>query len=274
LRVLNKELAPLSGEVHDSDYLRIGYMAQHQVDALDLQASPLKLLQRLDEKRGEQEMRNFLGGFDFRGDRIKESIHHFSGGEKSRLALALVVWQKPNLLLLDEPTNHLDLEMRHALTVALQDFNGALVVVSHDRHLLRNTVDQFLLIRDHQLEYFEGDLDDYQKLLFDKPADQPATAFSKDQQGDKKQQRQEAASRRQQLKPVQDRVRKLEKQVEEKHAQIKKMELRLADQSLYTDDKKSLLNQLLVEQGQLGNELEDLESQWLKAIDELETLDS
>src|SRR5690606_37685194 len=142
LKVLAGKLTPLAGELTRHDYLRPGYMAQHQVDELDVQASPLQLLQRADPKAREQEIRNFLGGFDFQGARVEEPIVHFSGGEKSRLALALVAWQRPNLLLMDEPTNHLDLEMRHALTVALQDFAGALLVVSHDRHLLANTVDQ------------------------------------------------------------------------------------------------------------------------------------
>src|SRR5690606_28776677 len=139
LRTIAGELPPLAGEMRESKYLNVGYFAQHQVDVLDQQASPMLLIQRLDPEAREQAVRDFLGGFDFRGDRITETIANFSGGEKSRLALALIVWQKPNLLLLDEPTNHLDLEMRHALTVALQGFEGALVIVSHDRHLLGNT---------------------------------------------------------------------------------------------------------------------------------------
>ena len=162
---LTGDLDLLAGKRVYGENLTVGYFAQHQLEVLDLQASAFLHIQRLSPEATEQSIRNFLGGFDFHGDKALESIVGFSGGEKARLALAIIVWQKPNLLLLDEPTNHLDLEMRHALTLALQGYEGALVVISHDRHLLRNTVDQFYLVANGSVNEFEGDLDDYQQWL-------------------------------------------------------------------------------------------------------------
>ena len=162
---LTGDLDLLNGERVYGENVKIGYFAQHQLEVLDLQASAFLHLQRISPKSTDQELRNFLGGFDFHGDKALEPIKSFSGGEKARVALALIVWQKPNLLLLDEPTNHLDLEMRHALTLALQSYEGALVVISHDRHLLRNTVDEFYLVADGAVKEFDGDLKDYQQWL-------------------------------------------------------------------------------------------------------------
>ncbi|MEX2352653.1 MAG: ATP-binding cassette domain-containing protein, partial [Gammaproteobacteria bacterium] len=162
IKTLLGELALLDGERIEGQHLRIGYFAQHQLEALDLDASPLLHLQRLDPKATEQSIRNYLGGFNFHGDNALEPVRPFSGGEKARLALAIVAWQRPNLLLMDEPTNHLDLEMRHALILALQTFNGAMIIVSHDRYLLRNCVDEFWLVDDGKVKTFDGDLDDYQ----------------------------------------------------------------------------------------------------------------
>ena len=162
---LTVDLELLAGKRVYGENLTVGYFAQHQLEVLDLQASAFLHIQRLSPGATEQSIRNFLGGFDFHGDKALEPIIGFSGGEKARLALAIIVWQKPNLLLLDEPTNHLDLEMRHALTLALQGYEGALVVISHDRHLLRNTVDQFYLVANGSVNEFDGDLDDYQQWL-------------------------------------------------------------------------------------------------------------
>ena len=167
IKTLSGELAPVAGRLARGENLAIGYFAQHQLDSLDPKASPLLHLQRLAPTEREQTLRDFLGGFDFRGDRCDEPVLNFSGGEKARLALALIAWQKPNLLLLDEPTNHLDLEMRLALTMALQEFAGAVLVVSHDRHLLKSTTDEFLLVADGRIQPFEGDLDDYARWLVD-----------------------------------------------------------------------------------------------------------
>ncbi len=165
IKTLAGELTPLGGRLQRGENLVIGYFAQHQLDALDPSASPLLHLQRIAPGEREQTLRDFLGGFDFRGDRCDEPVLNFSGGEKARLALALIAWGKPNLLLLDEPTNHLDLEMRLALTLALQDFEGAVLVVSHDRHLLKSTTDEFLLVADGRVQAFDGDLEDYARWL-------------------------------------------------------------------------------------------------------------
>ncbi|MCH7817575.1 MAG: ATP-binding cassette domain-containing protein, partial [Proteobacteria bacterium] len=165
LKVFAGKMHQLTGSITKAKKLRIGYFAQHQVDELDMQATPIELLQSIDVQRSRQEIRDFLGGFDFRGTRVDESISNFSGGEKARLALAKIVWQKPNLLLLDEPTNHLDLEMCHALTVALQQYRGAMIMVSHDRYLLANTVDEFYSIHEGIFGEFKGDLHDYEHWL-------------------------------------------------------------------------------------------------------------
>ncbi len=162
----------LSGERTCGEHLAIGYFAQHQLESLDLDASPFLHLQRLAPTASEQKVRDFLGGFDFHGDEALAPIRSFSGGEKARVALAVIAWQKPNLLLLDEPTNHLDLEMRQALTMALQNFDGAIVVVSHDRHLLRNTVDEFWLVCDGAVGEYEGDLEDYERWLAERRKDE------------------------------------------------------------------------------------------------------
>ncbi|MEK9940208.1 MAG: ATP-binding cassette domain-containing protein, partial [Methylotenera sp.] len=165
IKLLAEELAPLTGKRVEGKDLKIGYFAQHQLEQLRPDESPLQHMQKLDPQTREQEFLNYLGGFDFRGEMAMTPCAHFSGGEKSRLALALLIWTRPNLLLLDEPTNHLDLEMRHALTLALQDFQGAVILVSHDRALLRATCDQFLLVADGKAAVFDGDLDDYSQWL-------------------------------------------------------------------------------------------------------------
>ncbi|MFN3359726.1 MAG: ATP-binding cassette domain-containing protein, partial [Pseudomonas sp.] len=186
---------PLAGRLTRGENTVVGYFAQHQLDSLDAKASPLLHLQRLAPTEREQTLRDFLGGFDFRGARIDEPVLNFSGGEKARLALALIAWDRPNLLLLDEPTNHLDLEMRLALTMALQEFSGAVLVVSHDRHLLKSTTDNFLLVADGKVEEFDGDLDDYARWLTDyrlRNAPASNTPVNPDKT-DKKAQRQAAA---------------------------------------------------------------------------------
>jgi len=166
IKTIAGELAPLAGTANFNKGLVIGYFAQHQVEMLRNDESPLWNLSRIAPRTREQELRGFLGGFNFPGEMALNPITHFSGGEKARLALAMIVWQRPNLLLLDEPTNHLDLETREALTVALAQFEGTLVLVSHDRHLLRATTDQFLIVADGQLQPFDGDMDDYRDWLF------------------------------------------------------------------------------------------------------------
>lgn len=253
------------------EHLSIGYFAQHQLEALDLKASALTHLQRLSPTAAEQTIRNFLGGFDFHGDTATGPITHFSGGEKARLALAIIAWQRPNLLLLDEPTNHLDLEMRHALTMALQNFEGALIVVSHDRHLLRNTVDEFWLLMDGSLQAFDGDLDDYQRVLQNRQREEEnAGAASTRPVVDKKQQRQQSAALRAQLAPLKKQITTLEKSMEKLQKELSSVDDTLADTSLYEAANKQTLQNLLKRQGEAKSELEMLELEWLELQERME----
>ncbi len=273
LRTMAGQLAPVAGEKRESKYLQVGYFAQHQVDVLDQRASPVLLIQRLDPSARDQTIRDFLGGFDFRGERINETIENFSGGEKARLALALVVWQKPNLLLLDEPTNHLDLEMRHALTVALQGFEGALVIVSHDRHLLSNTVDEFYSIHNGRCQEFDGDLHDYEKWMQEnsKSGTGTATSAPDEKKGDKKEQRQQAAAQRQHLAPLKNEIRKLEQKLEKLHTEMKLLEEKLGDETLYEESRKKDLTALLQKQATLKSESDSVEELWLQRSEEFES---
>ncbi len=267
------DLPLIGGHRVCGEHLAVGYFAQHQLEALDLGASAALHLQRLSPRASEQEIRNFLGGFNFHGDKALEPIAPFSGGEKARLALAIIVWQKPNLLLLDEPTNHLDLEMRHALEMALQGYAGALVVISHDRHLLRNAVDEFYLVANGRLQAFAGTLTDYQSWLKSNPcSDQaPAVPPGEDRQG-KKSQRQQAALQRQQLAPLRKKVRAVEREMETLHQQLESIEKRLAESGIYQQENKRDLQQSLQQRGQLQGRLEACESQWLQMQEELESL--
>src|SRR5690554_3614775 len=212
-KLLAGELQPLTGDRDISAGLAIGYFAQHQLDTLHPEETAMAHLLRLDPKASEQKLRDYLGRFGFKGDRAFEPVGPFSGGEKARLVLALLVYQRPNLLLLDEPTNHLDLDMRDALTLALQDFEGAMVLVSHDRHLLRTVCDRFLLVSDGRAEDFDGDLDDYRQWLASRRNVAAAAAGSA---GDnsaaaRKDKRREAAEQRNRLKPLRDTVTRLER---------------------------------------------------------------
>jgi len=273
IKSLASELNLLQGERVEGEHLQLGYFSQHQLEALDLQASPLLHLQRLSPKATEQEIRNFLGGFNFHGDMALEVITHFSGGEKARLALAIIVWQKPNLLLLDEPTNHLDLEMCHALTMALQSFEGAVVVVSHDRHLLKNTVNQFLLVHDGKADEYKGDLEDYSRWLLEKrKGDNQTTEKPGVSSISKKEQRQQAAELRKKLKPLTQSIKKLENNITKHEEQLGAIEEQLADSQLYEEANKKTLQKLLREQGELKQNYQQLEEAWLSATEELESL--
>lgn len=267
------------GERLESDHLNIGYFAQHQLESLDLNASALLHIQRLAPTTSEQIIRNFLGSFNFHGDKALDPIAPFSGGEKARLALAIIVWQKPNLLILDEPTNHLDLEMRHALTLALQMYKGALLVISHDRHLLKNTVDQFYLVADGGIRQFDGDLNEYQQWLRNSLKEQEQNdkteVADKDNAPkiDKKQQRQQDAAKRQRLKPLTNSLKKIEKEMEQLQSKLASMDERLADDTLYTEENKNELQTLLQQQGDMRNRLEELEENWLMTHEEIEALE-
>ena len=276
IKTLATELTLVKGERTEGEHMALGYFSQHQLEALDLDASPALHLQRLSPKAREQEIRNFLGGFNFHGEMAVGPIRHFSGGEKARLALAIVVWQKPNLLLLDEPTNHLDLEMCHALTVALQAFEGAVIVISHDRHLLRNTVDQFLLIADGKATEFNDDLEAYSRWILEqrklantseKPSSKP-----EDTQNNKKEQRQQAAELRKKLGPITNAIKKIETQMEKLDAELSRIENTLADASLYEEANKATLQQLLLDQAQIKQTHEKAEEEWFDLNQQLEEL--
>ncbi len=270
IKSLSKEISLLNGERIEASHLKLGYFAQHQLESLDIHASCFLHIRRISPNASEQEIRNFLGGYGFQGDRVFEEIEHFSGGEKARLALAMVAWQKPNLLLLDEPTNHLDLEMRHALTMALQEFEGAIVVVSHDRHLLKNTVDDFLLVDSGKADVFEGNLEDYQKWLLNKPEETNEDTFSSNssKNRDKKEQRQIAAHNRDKIKPLTNAVKKLEKDLGKLQSKLDVIEKRLLDPQIYED--KLELNKNLKEQAKLKSELDSVEEEWMQKSEELE----
>jgi ATP-binding cassette subfamily F protein 3 len=245
--------------------VKIGYFAQHQLEVLDLQASPFLHLQRINPKATDQEIRNFLGGFDFHNDKALDPIKDFSGGEKARLALAIIVWQKPNLLLLDEPTNHLDLEMRQALTMALQGYDGALVVISHDRHLLRNTVDQFFLVAEGRVEEFDGDLKDYQNWLKNFSRDTPAPQQAViDSVVDKKLARQQSAESRKKVAPLKKEIKAIESKIEKQQKKLADLESSLADAAIYDEENKQKLKTTLADQAEVKKLLSDLEENWLE----------
>ena len=280
----------LAGERTCGEHLAIGYFAQHQLESLDLDASPFLHLQRLAPRASEQQVRNFLGGFDFHGDEALSPIRSFSGGEKARVALAIIAWQKPNLLLLDEPTNHLDLEMRQALTMALQNFDGAIVVVSHDRHLLRNTVDQFWLVSDGAVQEYDGDLEDYERWLAERRKDddeppkrevieQPtdnkvaagATALTADERKARKRQE---AELRQKLSPWRKKQGNLETRMEQLQQELAGVEQQLSDPAIYDDSAKVKLKELLAQQTGLKRELDDVEAEWLDVSETVENLEA
>lgn len=268
IKLIAGVLAPLSGKRKEAKDIRIGYFAQHQLEQLRPEDSPLRHLQRLNPQASEQELRDFIGGFGFHGDKALEKVAPFSGGEKARLVLAILVYQRPAVLLLDEPTNHLDLEMRLALTVALQEFEGALVVVSHDRHLLRTVTDDLWLVSDGTAKAFDGDLDDYRQWLLnrdkqDKKTPEPGS-------NNKKQDRQAAAALRQKLQPLRNKVKSSESQMDKLHQSLSALETELADNALYTDAGKDKLTKLLKQQADLKNALEQAEIDWMEASEQLE----
>ncbi len=289
IKTIAGELAPLAGTATLGKGLSIGYFAQHQVEMLRHEETPLWHLARIAPTVREQELRNFLGGFNFPGTMVSSPIAPFSGGEKARLALALIVWQRPNLLLLDEPTNHLDLETREALTMALAQFEGTLVVVSHDRHLLRATTDQFIIVADGRLQPFDGDLDDYKDWLFQTklgkgtavlPAAAPAKAAPAPAQpvpmGDRKEQKRQEAEERQRLsalkKPIENRIKRLEEQMAKLNAKKAEIDAALLDPAIYEAQHKERLKSLVADQAFAVRDLEQLEGEWLELQEQLEGL--
>ncbi len=274
MKMLAGELAPLKGERVEGKGLRIGYFAQHQVQQLRPQESALWHLTRLSPRIREQELRDFLGGFSFHGDQATEPVAPMSGGEKSRLALALIVWQRPNLLLLDEPTNHLDLEMRYALTLGLQDYEGALVLVSHDRSLLRATTDELWLVADGTVLPFDGDLEDYAKRLrVREERHQPVDAVNAVSR--KEQKRLEAEQRNRRFavrKPLEARLRTREREIATLGAEKTRLEKLMAAPDMYDDNRKDDLKRCLAEQADVMRKLQKAEEDWLMLGAELEAL--
>ena len=273
IKTLAGELNVLSGRIVRSDKLNIGYFAQHQLDTLRPDQSPLWHIQKLSPDVREQEIRNFLGSFNFVGDAALQKTEPFSGGEKARLALAMIVWQKPNLLLLDEPTNHLDLDMRHALTLALQSFQGALIVVSHDRSLLEATTDSFLLIEQGRLKTFDGDLEDYRRyrLAQENAAAAPAASAQSRNRRDAK--RVEAQIRQEKArlgKPLQQKIDQVEKEMAALSEIQTACEAFLAQEDTYSDANKAKLQQTLAQLAETKVKLSELEESWLGWQEELE----
>jgi ATP-binding cassette subfamily F protein 3 len=285
---LRGEAALMNGERSCGEHLAIGYFAQHQLESLDLDASPFLHLQRLSPRASDQNIRNFLGGFDFHGNAALSPIRSFSGGEKARVALAVIAWQRPNLLLLDEPTNHLDLEMRQALTMALQNFDGAIVVVSHDRHLLRNTVDEFWLVNDGRVVEYQGDLEDYERWLADRRKDDAEApkrqsvvaecgqdaAVSGESADDRKVRKRAEAAVRQKISPFRKQQATLEKQMDNMQAALAEMDAELTNPALYGDSGKQQLKTLLGRQATARQKMAAVEVQWLDVSETVEALEA
>lgn len=263
IKLLAGLLEHKQGECSLSDGLQIGYFAQHQLEQLRGSESPLQHLQALDAKTNEQSLRDFLGGFGFVGDMAAAPVAPFSGGEKARLALALLIWLRPNVLLLDEPTNHLDLEMRHALTLALQDYVGAMIIVSHDRHLLRMTTDQLFLVASGRVTAFKGDLADYQQWLFDHRTKQ--NSDSAQPQKNRLEKKRSQAQRR----SLQNRLKKVEKDLDKFTVEKAAVEALLADPSIY-QDQTDKLNEYIRQQALLTKQLQQTEQMWLEITEALE----
>lgn len=252
IKTLTGSLAAINGVIHRSAHLKIGYYAQHQLEQLDCKLSPVETIQMLSPEVREQTIRDFLGGFNFIGDMAVQAIHHFSGGEKARLALAKLVWLKPNLLLLDEPTNHLDLGMRSAIELALQSYEGALILISHDRHMLKTSVDDFYLVYQQKVQPFDGDLDDYYSWLQTKDTLKETTANSPSNDYKEK-------------KAFQNRLKKLEQLIEQYQDEVHKLDHQLAEPALYEDSKqKTKLDKLLQKRTDTHDLLQKAEEEWME----------
>ena len=281
IKLLSGSLSPLCGHLTYSQGVKIGYFAQHQLETLRHEESPLQHLMREAPNTPEQQLRDYLGSFDFHGDKALSPIAPFSGGEKARLVLALIVWQKPNLLLLDEPTNHLDLDMRAALTLALQSFEGAMVIVSHDRFLLRATTDDFYLVDHGKVTPFEGDLDDYHQWLADQQRqekrqtqDENQEAQNKSPSVNRKEQKRLEAEFRRQTAPLRKKISEMETKLDQFSTILNDIEVELANPSIYESQQKEVLTRLLKEQAQAKGSLEEVELTWMELQQQLEDMEN
>ena len=286
IKLLAGELKLNSGNYHSSKEINIGYFAQHQIEQLQMDHSPMEHMQILDKECNngqatENQLRRYVGSFGFSGTKATSKVGPFSGGEKSRLALALICYQRPNILLLDEPTNHLDLEMRQALAVALQDYEGAVVLVSHDRHLLKVNSDKLILVANGRATEFQGSVDDYPKWLAEHNKGTTASDLGDNKEQNKtpqntasakKEQKRIDAERRKQLQPLTSKIKRAERVMEKLGAERNEIEAQLGDSALYSDDNKEKLKKLLADQAYLQKELDQAEADWLEATEAHEEL--
>ena len=257
----------IEGERAVGTNFRVGYFSQHQVDDLDLSITAYTHIYRLDETKTEKQVRTFLGGFNFKGDKVKDPIHLFSGGEKARLAFAIISYQKPNILLMDEPTNHLDMEMRHALTIALQTFKGAILLISHDRHLLNSSVDSFYLVDHGKVDLFNGDLNDYKNYILD-----ISSTKEKDSKRKVKKDIIEPQDNTQIIKSLNIEISKLEKRLLRLNNKLDEANLKLADPELYKDNATDDLQDLIRNQLELSNEVDIVDQEWMDKVSKLDSL--
>jgi ATP-binding cassette subfamily F protein 3 len=275
VKAIAQELAPLAGELRRGQGLAIGYFAQHQLDQLRPDETPLAHLRRLAPAAREQELRDFLGNYRFSGEMATSLLGPMSGGEKARCALALIAWQRPNLLLLDEPTNHLDMETREALTMALSSYDGALLLVSHDRHLLRATCDQLWLVHDGRVAPFDGDLDDYSALVLASRRDRTDAATDADGPNRREQRKQEAAARQRlaaSRRPLQTKLKRLEDELARVSDELRELDAKLADPDFYHSGNDEAVAKTLKRRGELAGRVEELEANWIALTSELEAI--
>jgi ATP-binding cassette subfamily F protein 3 len=275
IKLLAGELQTQSGKMDRAKDLKVGYFAQHQVEQLDESVNPLLTLQRIDPALTERDIRTYLGGFNFKGDKVLQTVGSFSGGEKARLVLALVIWQRPNLILLDEPTNHLDLEMRLALNQALQGFEGSVILVSHDRHLLRSVCDDLWLVDDGKVDVFDDGIDDYPRWLATRKsrmANDAGTQAVVEGTASRKQQKKQEADFRKLHQSKFSQIKKLETAMEKLSTRKKALELKLADSSIYQDSQKAELTKVLAEQKQVSIDFQKTEDDWLELSEAIELL--
>ena len=288
IKSLVGELEPLSGTIKTSKGVNIAYFAQQQLDMLDPQATPLLHMIRIAPNEREQSLRDYLGGFGFIGEQALSKVEPFSGGEKARLALALLVWKKPNLLLLDEPSNHLDVDMREALARALTQFEGSILLVSHDRHLLRSTTDEFMIVADGSISEFDGDLDDYQQWLTDKKATERQESTLAKQQDrlattdesthiDRRARRRQEAEERQRLgilkKPLIKELKQIESKLEKVSERLEELQKAMSDENFYSDENRDNRIAQLSEHGQLEAQKNQLEERWFELTEDIEKID-
>ena len=274
LKLLAGVLPLAAGERIEGKGLRIGYFAQHQLEALDPEANPLQHLMRVDRSAREQALRDHLGGFGFPGDMALSAAGAFSGGERARLALAIIIWQRPNLLLLDEPTNHLDIEMREALTEALLEYEGALVLVSHDRHLLRTTADALLLVEESRVGAYDGDLEDYRALLRGRRERAAQARSGMSRREERRLAAEDRQARSRSRKPLLVRLHRVERDLDEHTSGLARIEAVLATEEAYAPASRERLAATIMEQARVRAELDRLEAEWLALHEEIERLDA